>query len=54
MLSEDVYQELDRRLEDIDAMLRRTYPGELQRPATGAHGVRACGRVPSRCYRRLA
>src|SRR6185369_3067856 len=30
MLAEDVYQELDRRLADTDAMLRRTYPGELE------------------------
>jgi citrate lyase beta subunit len=28
MLTEDVYQELDRRLEETDDMLRRTYPGE--------------------------
>ncbi len=30
MLSEDVYQELDRRLDDTDDMLRRTYPGETE------------------------
>jgi len=28
MLSEDVYLELDRRLDDTDTMLQRAYPGE--------------------------